>query len=58
MGFQIVWWGWYWRFGYWRWPNIEMRLEGEKASPGKWMNFGFHGLNLGPVEIRKWIKSR
>lgn len=50
--FQVIWWEWRWNIGYWRWPPLETRKRGEAVLPGHWMNFGFHGLYIGPVEFR------
>jgi hypothetical protein len=50
--FQIVWWGWPLRFGYWRWPSFEDRQRGETVSPGRWMKLGFHSFSVGPAEFR------
>jgi hypothetical protein len=54
--FQVVFWPdpREWSLGYWRWPPFETRLEGESVLPGHWLNFGFHGFCLGPVELRYW----
>jgi hypothetical protein len=50
--FQVVWWGWRWNVGYWRWPPADVRQEIDKATPGRGATFGFHGVYIGPVEFR------
>lgn len=56
--FQVVWWGWRWNVGYWRWPPLETRQDIDRVTPGTGMKFGFHGLYIGPVEFRFHPQNR
>lgn len=49
--FQVIWWGWRWNVGYWRWPNLRTQQDIERVT-GRKVKFGFYGLYIGPVEFR------